>query len=450
MANLNVSTTFSADIENFIQKKTLPRVQRQLIAYQFGDMLRLPKNRGTTYTASRYDRVPLPFAPLSEGVPPVGEAMTLVQVSAVAQQWGDAIYVTDVAELTIDHPIFEQAIDLIALQSAETLERNTFNNLLAGTQVNYVNSRGSRAALVAGDVLNPHEINRGVAALRTIGAWEFMGPLEEDVKMQAGKPTMASADPRGQQHYVSIMHPNVEQDMRENSSVNTAWSYSDINRLYNNELGVYNGVRFVHSNMVPSFTGAAAVSSTSATTGGTLADGTYTTIVTASDGITGYETVVYQFNTSSAISGGTGHGSVTLTTPSTTGYTYNVYIGTTTSPTHLATSVSGPTVGPLAGQAVQIAPGTAVTLTAIGAARTPPAAPATGVTVYPTFIFGKNAYGQVQLDDMKFTYLTQADKSDILNQLRVVGWKVFYGTIILNQNYFMRIEGTSAFSATFG
>jgi len=32
----------------------------------------------------------------------------------------------------------------------------------------------------------------------------------------------------------------------------------------------------------------------------------------------------------------------------------------------------------------------------------------------------------------------------------VVGWKVMYGTIILNQQFFMRLESTSAFSATFG
>ena len=38
----------------------------------------------------------------------------------------------------------------------------------------------------------------------------------------------------------------------------------------------------------------------------------------------------------------------------------------------------------------------------------------------------------------------------ILNQLRVVGWKVFYGTIIENQQFFARIESTSAFSASFG
>ena len=451
MANTtNYASTFSSDIENYIQQETLRIADRQLVAYQFGDMLRLPKNRGTQYTASRYDRVNLPFSPLSEGVPPVGEALNLTQVSAIAQQWGDTITVTDVADMTIKHPLFQKAIELIALQMTETLERNTFSNLLAGTQINYVNSRGARASLVAGDVLNPHEINRAAAALFTIGAPQFMGQTQPDTKVAADKPAKASRDPRGFQHYVAILHPLVEQDMRENPTVVTAWSYSDLNKLYNNELGEWGGTRFTRSNMVPYFTGVASVTPTGHTTGGNLADGTYYVQVTGSVQQNGYEQRIYQASTGVVISGGSGNGSITLTTPTLAGYTFNVYCDTVAAPVHLGLSASGPTSGSLAGQAVQVAGTTAVTITGVGAARTPPAAPATGVTVFPTFVFGKGAYGQVMLDDAKFTYLKTADKSDPLNQLRVVGWKVMYGTIILNQQFFMRIESTSAFSSTFG
>ena len=145
----NVQSQFSADIENFIADKTLPLARRQLVAYQFGDPLTLPKGRGTTYTATRFNRIPLPFAALSEGVPPIGETMTISQVNAVAQQWGDKVTITDVAELTIKHPLVQKAQELIGLQIGETLDRNTFNNILAGTQINYVNTRGSRASLVA-------------------------------------------------------------------------------------------------------------------------------------------------------------------------------------------------------------------------------------------------------------------------------------------------------------
>ena len=160
MAGTNESSQFQADVEAYIADETLPLARRQLVAYQFGDPLTLPKGHGTSYIGTRYNRIPLPFAPLSEGVPPIGETMTIQQVVATAQQWGDKVTLTDVAEITIKHPLFQKATELTGLQIAETLERNTFNALLGGTQINYVNSRGSRGALVAGDVLDTQTVIR--------------------------------------------------------------------------------------------------------------------------------------------------------------------------------------------------------------------------------------------------------------------------------------------------
>jgi N4-gp56 family major capsid protein len=451
MAGVNQAASFSADIENYIADKTLPLARRQLVAYQFGDPLRLPKGRGTTYTATRYLRVPLPQSPLSEGVPPIGETMSIQQVSATAQQWGDKITITDVAELTIKHPLFVKATELTALQIAETLERNTFNTLNSGTQVNYVNSRGSRASLTTGDVLNPHEVNRAYGALFTLGAPRYMGDEMTDTKLEANDGgEKASDSPRKMPHYVSIMHPLVAQDMRENSTVVTAWSYSDINRIYNYEVGEWGGIRFCLSNMVPTWTGIAAGTTPTAATNGNLATGNYTVQVTASDTQNQFESQIYQKSTAVAVTGPNGSLSVVL--PVLAGYTFNIYVSAAGSTTlaNLGLTTAGPNIGPQAGQAVQLAGGQTVTITGLGAAQTPPAAPGTGFTVYPTYIIGRGAYGQVMLDDARFTYLKEADKSDPLNQLRVIGWKTFYGTLISNQQFFMRIESLSAFSSTFG
>jgi N4-gp56 family major capsid protein len=445
----NVQSQFAADVSNYIADKTLPLARKQLVVYQFGDPLTLPKGAGLSYTATRYIRVPLPYQPLSEGVPPPGQQMQLQQVTVLCQQWGDKITITDVAELTIKHPLFQKAIELTALSVAETLERNTFNNLMGGTQVNYIGAKGSRAALLATDVLNPHEVNRAVGALATLGAPRFAGDEMTDTKLDADAGgARASSNPRAMPHYTAVIHPLVAQDMRENATVVTAWSYSDINRLYNFELGEWGGVRFVFSNMVPSFTGFAAITPTASATGGSLTSGNYYTIVTASDTQNQFESKVYAVSGPVAVTGP--NGSLNVVLPSNPGYTYNVYVGTTTTPTNLGLSASGPTVGPLTGQATQLAPGQTVVITGTGVSQTPPAAPGTGITIYPSFIFGRGAYGQVRLDDVKTTMLKDADKSDPLNQLRVVGWKVFYGTILLNQNFFMRIESSSAFSPTFG
>jgi N4-gp56 family major capsid protein len=445
----NTAGQYTADIENFIADEVLPLARRQLVAYQFGDPLELPKGRGTTYTATRFNRLPLPFAPLSEGVPPIGETMTISQVTATAQQWGDKVTITDVAELTIKHPLMKQANFLIGLQISETLERNTMNALMALTQVNYVNSRGSRAALTSGDVLDPHTVNRTVVALKAVGAPRFMGDEQTDAKIAAeAGGAKASANPRGMPHYAAIVSPNVGGDFSENSTVVTAWSYSDINRLYNAEIGEWRGMRFCESNMVPNFVGVAAIQGTAGTAGSLATNAGYQIEVTASDTQNQYESRIYQVSNAISVVGPSGSISVIL--PALPGFTFNVYIGTTASPANLALCSAGPISGPLQGQATQLAPGQTVILTGVGVAQTPPAPPATGVTVYPSFVIGRGAYGQVKLDDVKTTWLDRGDKSDPLNQLRIIGWKVYYSTILLNTLFAARIESSSAFSSTFG
>lgn len=450
MAGTNSSSQFQADIENYIADETLPLARKQLVFYQFGDPATLPKGRGTSYTATRYNRIPLPYAPLSEGVPPIGETMTIQQVTAQAQQWGDKVTITDVAEMTIKHPLFKKATELLGLQIGEMLDRNTANALMGGTQVNYVNQRGSRAALVAGDVLDTQTVIRTQAALKTLGAPRFMGDEQTDTKLEADAGgAKASSNPRAMPHYTSIIHPLVSADFRQNPTVVTAWSYSDINRLYNAEIGEWSGIRFCESNMVPFWTNFAQVNGSAGTSGSLPGSPTnYYIIVTGQDTQNQYES--YIASVSAAISVTGPNGSILVTTPNVAGYTFNVYVGTTTSPANLGLSASGPTVGPLQGQATQLPPNTAVTITGLGVAQTPPATPGSLLTVYPTFVIGRGAYAQVVLDNVKFSYLKDADKSDPLNQLRVVGWKAYYGSLLSNVQFFARIESVSANTATFG
>jgi N4-gp56 family major capsid protein len=449
----NTASTFAADRLKYIQKKTLRLTQKQLVAYQFAGKANLPEGNGVTYTATRFERLPLPYAPLSEGVPPSGEVMQITQVSATAQQWGDRVNITDVAQLTIFHKPFQQAIRLCSLQIAETCERNTYLALMGSPNVNYVNSRGARGSLTAGDVLDPHTVNRTATALRTNGAPMFGGPSEDDTKIDAGKGgANASSSPRGRPHYVAIVHPNVTGDFSENATVVNAWTYSDINRLYNYEIGEWRSIRFCESNMVPSWTGQSQSSGTAGTSGSLAGAPTnYYIVVTGTDTQNQFESQIYSISAAISVTGP--NGSISVTTPNVPGYTYSVYVGTSsTMPSNLGLSASGPTSGPLAGQATQLPANTAVVITALGAARTPPAYPGntSGITVYPTFVFGEDAYTQVELDGLKMQYLDKADKSDPNNQLRVVSWTMFWGTLLENVKFMARIESASAFSATYG
>src|SRR5208282_4992831 len=308
-----------------------------------------------------------------------------------------------------------------------------------------------RANLIATSFITGQVFNRIFAQLVTLGAPRFDGDEMTDVVLDAdGGGAKASDSPRGMPHYVCVMHPFVMADLYADTTIINAMSYSDINRLYNYEFGEWRGIRFCMSNMVPSWTGYAAVTPTPVGSGGSFTGGTYVVQVTGSDTQNQFESYVALKTTGIVIAG---NGSFTITTPTVPGYTFSVYVSAAggSTLTNLGLTTSGPNNGPYTGQAIQLPANTTVTITGSGVAQVPPAFPGntTGITVYPTFVFARGAYGQVVLDDVSFTYLTKADKSDPLNQTRQMGWKTYYGTIILNQNFFGRIESVSAYGPTF-
>jgi len=463
MATTTYAPSIAADISTYISKDLLPLTIKELVAYNFADKMTLPKGRGTTLTMSRYARTPLPIAPTAEGVPPVATPLTVSQATVSVQQWTGLITITDVVQLTMYHDVFQIAKERIAMMASETMERNTFEAFTGFTQVNYVNSVGARASLTATDIMNTQEIQRAYAMLRNLGAPMFRGPSVSsgqgsDHKVDAGKDAHRDAvrAPSSTPHYVAICHPFVAADLRTNPQVQLASAYSDINRLYNGEFGQWNAIRFIESNMVPTWIGQAAPTTgspyflTGAATGGTLANGNFQLIITQSDTLLQYETIVT--TQSGNIATGGAAGSIAVTLPAAVGYTYSVYISAAGSTTvaNLGLCTAGPTQGSLQGQATFLSPGQTVTITGIGVSRIPPAAPNTSITVYPTYVFGKEAYACVTLDELKVEYLDKAEKIDPANQLRMVSFKYYNGTFIKNNAFAMRIESASQFNMTFG
>jgi N4-gp56 family major capsid protein len=451
---VNVSSSYQAAMRRQLSKQTLPITQSFLVVGQFAKTEKLEKGAGVTWTATRFNRLPLPFAPLSEGVPPTGQQLTISQVTGVALQWGDKVTTTDVANVTTMFDLIEQSKKYLGIQVAELMERNIFSVLMGGTQVNYVNQAGARASLAAGDVLDTTTVSRTQSDLENLGAPTYNGQLEPIVRREPEHGARAaSVGPMRSEHYVAVASPLVLNDFRQNPTFVNAMSYSDVTKLYTGEVGYWSNIHFTKSNILPRWVGNATTGTPTAGTSGSLATNTYYTIITGTDSLNRYgESQIYAVSAGTAVTGP--NGSITITTPATTGYTYSVYIGTTTSPNQLALSSSTgagvPTTGPMAGQATQLQPGQTVVLTGLGLYQVPPAIPASGVTVYPTFVFGAEYYACTELEDISWTTLYDADKSDPLNQLRVVGYKFFQGYVILNQQFGCRIESSVSNTGTFG
>jgi len=288
VATLGTSALYQGDTQRFLDREVLPVAQRHLVVRQFAQKIKIPRNMGLTFTATRYNRFTLPFGPISEGVPPIGQAPSISQVAGVVMQWGDRANITDIAEITPMHDVLTQASRMLQLQVPETYERNMFNQLQAATQRNYVNQKGARASLVSADQLDPYTVNRTVANLKTVGAYMRNGPTETDVRKDIEEgPRKASADPRSHEHYVMVAHPIPLNDFANNATVQLAWSYSDINKLYINEVGQWRGMHMCESNLVPYWTGNAnnanGLTYTAGTAGSLVTNANYVVQVTGSD-----------------------------------------------------------------------------------------------------------------------------------------------------------------------
>lgn len=70
---------------------------------------------------------------------------------------------------------------------------------------------------------------------------------------------------------------------------------------------------------------------------------------------------------------------------------------------------------------------------------------ASTTTVYPTYVFGKDAYGVAKWQNMETYYkpVGSAGSSDPMNQIATVGAKVSFATKILNDDALVRIESAA-------
>jgi N4-gp56 family major capsid protein len=411
MAGINTFSTFSANAQTFIAAQTLLRIKRDTIVFNMGKKEKLPNRFSKTFQFTRYEKLDLPRIPLTEGVTPAqGRSMQISTVQAVMDQWGDYVILSDVAEITAKHPALQQAIQLIAEQATETLDREAIELLLTNTSVNFPGVVTSRLTLTATDYVTTTVVKEALAALRNNGAHPVSGG----------------------RIFMGLMDPSVELDLLEDSTFIDAATFSNIRALQNGEAGQWMGVRWMVSNLLPTIDRLADVVTAGAIiAGGALAAATtYYIKVVAIDNALGFEVAATQEQTQ--VTGG-GDNAVQVTMPATAGRTYDLYFGAAVGVTPLHSQDN--------------APAAVVDVLAVPAgSEVPIAHPAVGVTVHPMWVMGMEAFAVPELQSLQ-TFLTPATPSDSdpLRQRRKVGWKVMFKPVIQNELFIERIEVASRF-----
>lgn len=230
--NTTGSTGLSAEMKTFYEKRLIDQAEPKLVHDQFADYYPIPAGGGKSIEFRKYDSLPKATTPLTEGVTPTGQSLTVSTVSGDLHQYGGWTPLSDVLSMTaIDNNVL-QATKILASQAGRTMDSITRDVLAGGTNVIYapkVAADGtetevtSRAALTLDCKLTPKLFFRAAAQLGAM-----------------------NADTIGDS-YVAIIHPYAAYDLKTNPDWLDVHKYADPQSIFQGEIGKLGNIRFIET-----------------------------------------------------------------------------------------------------------------------------------------------------------------------------------------------------------
>ena len=395
-ANTNVTTDggLSDEMKTFYSDYLIDLAEPYLVHDQFGQKHPIPKNGGKTIEFRKYSPLAKALTPLTEGVTPDGQKLTMSVITATVAQYGGYVELSDVLLLTaIDNNLL-QATELLASQAGRTLDTITREVLQGGTNVMYAQGGTARASLAytnstTNNNVTFDDIRKCVRALKVQNTPKIKGS------------------------YVAIVHPDVAYDIMSDPKWVNVKTYSDPDGMYEGEIGKIEGVRFVET--------------------------TEAKVYHAPDLTEGSRTLSVRSNVSSST---TVPVTEKITAADATALAgVDVYIDGTK---HTIASASAGNAG-----SASVTLSAAATISS-GKILYPSGAGAAGRDVYGTLILGDNAYGVTEVTGGGLQHIVKqlgsSGTADPLNQRATAGWKAIKVAERLVELYMIRLESTSSFN----
>ena len=89
--NATTTSTLSPEMKTFYDKDLIRNAKPILVHNQFGQKRNIPKNGGKTIEFRKFSPLPKALTPLTEGVTPDGQALTVTNLTAQVSQYGDYV-----------------------------------------------------------------------------------------------------------------------------------------------------------------------------------------------------------------------------------------------------------------------------------------------------------------------------------------------------------------------
>ena len=401
--NTTLDPGLSDEMKVYYSMRLINLAEPELIHDQFGQKHPIPKNSGKTIEFRKYDSLPKALVPLTEGVTPAGQKLSMGVIRATIKQYGGYIELSDILELTAIDNNLVQATRLLASQAGRTADTITREVLAGGTNVVYAGGAKDRSELVGGDstaennkYLTVDDIRKAVRTLKVMNAQKING------------------------YFAGIIHPDTAYDLMNDKKWVDVKTYSDPDGIYEGEIGKIEGVRFVETTEAKIFHAAplkikdgaeeSARNLTVKSEASKVITITEKLSANQAKALTGRDILVggELLEVESAAAGAAGAATITVKTAPATAPTANTVIY-------------------------------------------PGEGGANGRDVYSTLILGADAYGVTELEGGGLQHIVKqrgsAGTADPLDQRATAGWKLTKVAERLVEQYMVRIESASTFES---
>lgn len=233
------STTLAADLQTYFSKKLLSQAKYKTVLDQFAHVEKIPGASSKTISFTQYADLSPATTPLTEGTAPTDTALSASAITATIDQLGAYVTLTDLAELTVKHPVVQKTTELLGVQAARSYDRTINSVVVAGTSVVYPGAIAARANITASSYLTFAEIRKAVATLRNNGAQEF-----------------------DDGNFVLVVDPSVETDLMADTTFQSTVVRNNLGTGGENYKGTvtkFAGVTVVRSNNIPTISSTATV-----------------------------------------------------------------------------------------------------------------------------------------------------------------------------------------------
>lgn len=236
--NLTGTQQVTYAINNYYDRILLERAVSSFIHTRFGQVRDIPEGNTNIIKFRRYSNLTAQLTPLNQGVTPAGSALSVTDITATVQQYGDYVTLTDFVQMTTLDPLLTETAEILGDEAGDTLDQLTRNILIAGTTIQYAGDATSTATIDAGDNVATTDFLKIVRTLKNNKAKKLLEIV--DATTGIGTTPLMPA-------YIALVHPDTTYDLKQLTGFLKISQYPNTQVILPDEVGSYDEIRFIES-----------------------------------------------------------------------------------------------------------------------------------------------------------------------------------------------------------